>query len=297
MRRVFILSVVCLAAGLTSGCDIKATYPTAAIPTAGVRFINAVPDTAGAFGMDLRFVDQLESNAQFRQNFRNGPASSGSGVNVVTASAGVQFKAVRAGSRQFRIFLDDTLQSVATIVMKDTTVVLEAGKNYTAVLWGRARTGQTPAMRLTFIEETVAPPGAQVAIRVINATAAPIDVRTYVNGTTLPGAATWASVGALGRSSHMLFAPAQMRFNVQPAGGGTALYADNLTLIGAAATSTAGASGRLDIEALPGTTIAGSAITYIVFPPSIVGARTPQTAAFLVNAGMSVWDMRPPYVP
>ena len=293
MRRVFLLSVVCISAGLLTGCDLKEVYPVTAVPTAGVRFINAVPDTAGAFGLDLRFVDELESNAHFRQNFRNGPAASGG----VTASAGVQFKATRAGSRQFRIFLNDTLQSVASVVLRDTTVVLEGGKNYTAILWGNARTGVLPAMQLRFIEETVVSPGAQVAIRVINATFAAIDVRTYPNGGTLPGPATWANVPALGISTHVLTASGQIRYNVQPAGGGTALFADALALIGAAATSTAGAAGRLDIEALPGTTVAGSATTLIVFPRSTAGARTPQTATFIVPAGTNIWDRRPPYIP
>jgi len=291
MRRVFVLSVVCLSAALISGCSMKEVYPTAAVPTAGVRFINAVPDTAGGYGLDLRFVDILESNAQFRQNFRNGPATAGG----VTASAGVQFKAARAGQRQFRIFLSDTIQSAASTVLKDTTVTLEAGRNYTALLMGYARTGSTPAMRLLFFEETVADPGANVAVRVINTTATAIDVRQYPNGGAIPGAATWANVAPMSVSTHITTAPSQIRFNVQPAGGGATLFADGLALIGSPASSTAGASGRIDIEALPGTTIAGSAITFIVFPRSVAGARTPQTAAFQVPAGMSVWDRRPPY--
>ena len=43
------------------------------IPTAGVRFINAVPDSSGAFGFDLRFVDLVESNTQFYVTFRDAP--------------------------------------------------------------------------------------------------------------------------------------------------------------------------------------------------------------------------------
>ena len=132
MRRAYVLSVLCLSVGVLSGCDLKEVYPTAAIPTGGVRFINAVPDTSGAFGMDLRFVDDLESNAQFRQSFRNGPITAGG----VTASGTVQYKAVHAGARRFRIFLNDTIQSIASQVVKDTTVTIEAGWSYTAGLWG-----------------------------------------------------------------------------------------------------------------------------------------------------------------
>lgn len=270
MRRVFVLSFLCLTAGVMAGCGLKEEYLTEVQPTAGVRFINAVPDTAGALGMDLRWVDQVENNAHFRQNFRNGPTTSAG----VTASVGVQFKPVRAGSRRFNIFLDDTLQSLATVVIKDTTVSLVAGKNYTAILWGYARAGAAPSgptlpMRLTFFEETVADPGATlVAVRVINATPNRIDVRAYPSTGVLPGAPTWANMAPLSVSSHVTMAPAQVLYNVQPAGGGATPFVPALTLIGAAASSTAGAGARLDLEALPGTTIAGSATTYIVFPQS-----------------------------
>ncbi len=294
MRRVVLFSVLCLSVGALNGCNDETEILTENIPTAGVRFINGVPDTAGAFGMDFRWVDQVESNAHFRHLFRSG-ATTASGV---TASTAVQFKGVRAGSRHFRIFLDDTLQSVASIVLKDSTVTLEAGKNYTAILWGYSRTGQTPSVKLSFFEETVAAPAAnQVAVRVLNATGAPIDVRQYETGSAVPATATWANVAALSASTHIAVDTGLIRFNVQPAGGGTALFADAQLLAGAPATSTAGVSGRLDIEALPGTLVPGSAITFIVWPRSVAGTRTPQTAAFLVPAGSSVWDRRPPYIP
>ncbi len=282
MRRVVTLSVLSLSAGLLVGCDLKEVYPTAAQPLAGVRFINAVPDTAGAFGMDLRFVDILESNAHFRQGFRNVPVTSGG----VTGSTGVQFKHARAGQRQFRIFLDDTIAALATTIIKDTTVTLVAGRNYTALLYGYANPGGpnrpagAPTMKLDFFEETVADPGTGVAVRVINATHNALDVRQYPNGGVLPGAATWANMLPLTVSTHVtVVAPAQTRFNVQPAGGGTTPFADALTLIGAAASSSTGIAGaKLDIEALPGTSVAGSATTLIVFPQSIV--ELPRVAKF-----------------
>lgn len=292
MRRLLLLSMLCVTAGAISGCSLDEVHPTENIPYAGVRFINAVPDTAGAFGMDLRFVDQPENNAHFRIGFRSGPTTSGG----VTASTGVQFKATRAGSRQFRIFLNDSLQAVASVVLKDTIVTLEAGRNYTALLLGNARTTAPPAMRLVFFEETVADPGAQVALRVINTTPTAIDVRHYPDAGAVPAAATWANVASLSVSAHVLATPGRIRYNVRPAGGGANLFADALALIGVAASSTAGTGAPLDIEATPGTTVAGSAITLIVWPRSTAGARTPQTAAFQVPAASSIWDRRPPYI-
>src|SRR4029079_9322749 len=105
MRRIFLLSTLCFAASVVSACKPEETFTTDAVPTAGVRFINAVPDTGAAFGLDFRFVDIVENSDQFRITFRNNPHPSGGG----TAAAAIQYKAAKAGSRHFRIFLDDTL--------------------------------------------------------------------------------------------------------------------------------------------------------------------------------------------
>ena len=283
MRRIFQLSLACLAAGALSACSTPSEVTNVPIPpTAGVRFINAVPDTAGSYGLDFRFIDIVESNAQFRIPFRNSPSTSAG----VTASTAIEYKAARAGERKFRVFLSDSLGSVASTVLKDSTLTLEAGKNYTVVMWGFARTGSTPSMKLSVIEESVADPGTNVALRVLNTTAAPIDVRKYASTGTVPTEPTWAAVARLSASSYVTVAPGQFKYNVQPAGGGTPLFADALAMIGA--------PGTIDIEALPGTTVAGSAVTLIVFPPSVAGSNTPQTSAFKVPAGSFMWDRRPP---
>ena len=282
MRSIFRASVLCLAIVAGGACNPDEVISTENIPTAGVRFINAVPDTGAAYGLDFRFVDLAENNAQFRVQFRNNPATSGG----VTASTQIQYKPARAGARHFRIFLSDSLQSVATVVLKDSTINIEAGKNYTVMLWGNARSAGADKMKLSVWEEAVADPGTNVALRVINATGAPIDVRQYVSTGTVPAAATWAAVAPLSASTYVTAAPAQFRFNVQPGGGGTTLFNDALALIGQA--------GTVDAEALPGTTVAGSAITAIVFPRSVAGSKAPQAAAFTVPAISFMWDRRPP---
>lgn len=282
MRSITKLSILCLTAGVVSACKPDEIIRTEDIPTAGVRFINAVPDT---MALDFRFVDLVESNAHFRIAFRNNVVTTGG----VPASTQIQYKGARAGARQFRIFLNDTLQSVASTVVKDSTLNLVAGTNYTVILWGYANPGGpnrpagAPAMRLTVIEETVADPGANVALRVLNATPTAIDVRTYPASGTAPAAATFANVAPLTASTYVTTAPAQTRYNVQPAGGGAALFADPLALIGAAAT--------VDIEAAPGTTVAGSAVTLIVFPRSVAGSRAPNVTT---PSGSFMWDRRPP---
>jgi hypothetical protein len=290
MRRFLSLLVVCLVAGAAGACHPETIIATEDIPTAGVRFINAVPDTAGAYGLDMRFVDITENSAQFRITFRNNPsAAAGGGVG----SSQVEYKPSRAGSRHFVIFLDDSLQAVTQIKLKDTTVTLTAGKNYTAILWGQARAGGSPAMKLTFFEEAVPDPGTQVALRVINATAGAIDVTQYVKGAALPGTPTWSSVAAMSISSYVTAAPGTIMYNVRAAGSATNMFTDIQALLGVAASSSAGTS-TLDIAPIPGTAIAGSAVTLVVFPASVPGTRVPQTNAFLVPAGSFIWDRRPP---
>src|SRR3954470_24925176 len=208
MRRSVKFSLLCLAAGAGACSTPELEHPTEVLPYAGVRFINAVPDSAGAFGLDFRFVDLLESNAHFRITFRNSPVSAG--TPAVVAATGIQYKGAREGNRNFRIFLDDTLASIASKVLKDTTVAIVQQHNYTAMLWGNGRSASTTfagsggdKMALTFWEEDVtAPAAAKVKLRVINATSAPLDVYAFT-GATVPATATWAAVPAYSRSAYV----------------------------------------------------------------------------------------------
>ena len=53
-------------------------------------------------------------------------------------------------------------------------------------LFANARSAGSDKMRLTVIDETAPDPGSQVALRVINATSAPIDVSQYASTATVP---------------------------------------------------------------------------------------------------------------
>jgi hypothetical protein len=253
-------AMVCGVVGVAIGCDVpEKVVETTTGPTAGVRFINAVPDTQA---LDFRFVDMPENSAHWNIGFRNNPVTG----SCVTGSSLIQYKPARAGSRRFKIFLNDTIQAVASQFLKDTTVTLEAGKLYTALLWGYA--GSTPAMQLTFMEDNPPDPGDQVAVRVLNATGNTYDVRHYVPSNTtnnVPPAATWAGVGPLTATSYVMVDPGSIRFNTQPAGGAT-LVADALALPGSAAPA-------IGFDAIPGTTVAGSAVTAVIFPLSVAGSK------------------------
>src|SRR5215510_8015073 len=277
MRRFILLSTFCLAAGVVSACKPEEEIASPVAPKAGVRFINAVPDSGGANGFDFRFVDYVENSGAYNVTFRNLPQPTDTGVNRVVASALIQFKPAKIGARHFRIFLSDTLQSIASVVIKDSTLNLEAGHNYTLLLWGNARSlDPATKMRLNVIDETVANPVATIALRVINTTTGAVDVRQYVDPGTVPTTPpSWANLAGLSISTYQQVAPSRIRFNVQPAGGGTSLFGDALALLGQPAGTDPklanGCTVGVDCIATPGTTVAGSAVTLIVFPASVAG--------------------------
>lgn len=288
MRRFLQFSALVLAAGAMA-CQPEELVVTEDIPTAGVRFIHAVPDTTL---LDFRAVDIVENSQFYGVRYRP--------VNAVF------YKNARAGARHFKIFLSPNTNlpsaqqhAMASTVIQDISVTLEAGHNYTFILWGYATGAGTPSMKLDILDDTPPDPGANIAIRVLNvAGLGALDVKAYPSTGAPPGTATWANVGPQSASAYVSMAPAaanaDVRFNVTPAGGGAALFADpNSGLTGIPAT--------VDIEATPGTRIAGSAISAIVFPRSVAGTGAPQGTVGGINFSnpgmMFVWDRRPPRAP
>jgi len=278
MRRILKFSALCLAAGVLNGCRPEEVILTEDIPTAGVRFIHAVPDTGA---MDMRPVDIVENSTFYNVGFR--------GTSLLF------YKNARAGARHFRIFLSPDLaltaeeqQAMASTVVKDTTVTLEAGHRYTFILWGFSRPGSSPGMRLDVIDDNPADPGTAVALRLVNAGAGlgAIDGRFYVTGGTPPTAPSWAAVPELSASAYVSTPPGSIRYNVRSAGSATNLFADATALAGVAAT--------VDLDAQPGTTIAGSAVSGFVFPRSVAGSKA---ANFTTPGIIFVWDRRPPRAP
>jgi hypothetical protein len=280
MRRIIPLSV--LAIGAVMACSEPETViPTAAIPAAGVRFINAVPDTGAAFGLDMRFVDFVESNAQFRIPFRNAISSTSPFVSTLT-----EYKFAKEGNRHFVIFLDDTIQTIAQVKLKDSTFGFVQAHNYTLLLQGNARSSGADKMRLTIMDETVPDPGTQVALRAVNTTGNPIEVRVYAQGGTVPAAADW-TIPAYSASPYITKAPGVYLYNVRSAGSATNLVATD-------AATAPGTPATVDIEAIPGTNVAGSAVSAFIYPPSVAGSKAPQGGAFNSTAISFNWDRRPP---
>lgn len=302
MPRILKFSLGWTVAAVTlSACTPETVVPTENIPTAGVRFIHAVPDTGT---MDFRFVDLVENNAQWNVAFRNSVVIAANSP----ASTYVQYKPARAGQRHFRIFMHGDCsptscnQALATQVVKDTTVTLAAGRLYTALLWGYAnptgpnRPAGAPPLQLAFFEETVADASPQVSVRVINTAEYAVNVGYYRradSSATAPAAMQWSNVAPLSRMDHITVAPDTLLFTVRASTApATPLFGDRRAMIGAAAIPPNVAPGPID--AVPGTMVPGSAVTAIVWPRSVAGS----TAAASTTPSISfVWDRRPPRPP
>ncbi|HTL04654.1 MAG TPA: DUF4397 domain-containing protein [Gemmatimonadales bacterium] len=288
MRNLFALSMLCLGAGIVTACNPEQVVKTEDIPTAGIRFVNAVPDTGA---MDFRPVDIVENSQFYNVAFRS--------------TTLLYYKNARAGTRHFTVFRAPTatdpaavqLATAQTVVADLPAEVLEAGKLYTYILWGYARTGSSPSMRITRITDDPADPGAQVALRVINAclpgtcgasATGAVDVRVFTTAAGIGAPATsWTSVAPLTAApfQNVPVATAAYTFDFRPPGGvttGTALASGAAPL---------GAAETVDIQALPGTSVAGSAVTAILFSRS---APSSQGGSITTPGVIFVWDRRPP---
>jgi len=287
MRRIFPISLLCLASGAVLACTPEQVIETEQIPTAGIRFIHAVPDTGQ---MDFRPVDIVENTTFYNVAFRS--------------TTLLYYKNARAGTRHFKIFRTPNQNASAaeqiavaqTVVFDLPNEELEAGKRYTYLLWGFSRTGSAPAMRVTRITDDPADPGTQVAVRVIN-TCLPgvcgtsadgaVDARVFTAAQTINSpASTWAAVAPLTASAYANVATnSAYTFDFRPVGGATAGAAL------ASGTGPAGTAQTIDQEAIPGTNVAGSAVTAILYSRNVVGSQ----ATTATTPGVTfLWDRRPP---
>lgn len=291
MRRILKLSLACLTVGLAGACKTaELVHPTGFQPVGGVRFINAVPDSSGALGMNFHFVDIVENSFQYHVTFRNTPNAASPFTSTQTEYKGT----LQGGSRHLRLFLDDTIQAVATTILADTTLNIVAGHNYTAIEWGAGRLAAPNNMRLSVWEETVPSPGVNVSLRALNTTNASVDVRVYLGplsaATAAATAITW-TIPAYTASPYISVVPGSYFYNVVPTGSPTTttLFADGATLAGTAANcdGLVCLTGQFaDIDATAGSTVPGSAITGVIFPKVFVAEVVPTApTAALAGAG------------
>jgi hypothetical protein len=239
-------------------------------PVAYVRFVNAIPDSGA---QDWRFVDEIEGspntlNLAFRGIF-----------------PGATYQPAASGDRHLRIFqssfdqgFNDPNQaspSIVSTVFLDSTFNLAAGQHYTIMAVGNLRAPKTA--KFVIIPDNFADPGASIAVRVVNTGLAPIDVYGSASGGTsaLPSSPLVPALASFAASQWTTMGTGALALRAE-ATGSTALPA----MVDATAPAGVAANRDLNLTAIGGSTIAGSAFTAFMFPAAVAGSR-----AALVVAG------------
>ena len=253
-----------MALAVLAGCSEASNDPTTPTipPLAYVRYINAVPDTLNT---TVRFIDQVEySPFTF--------------VNVPYRGLGQgNYQGAAAGSRKLRVFTADAVDYTTagnTAILVDTTITLEAGKYYTLLHAGNARTGSSPKQRLTVINDVFPAAGSNIAVRAIHTAYGLGSADIYATATTttaLSGTPLFRGVAEGAVSAYVTTAPGAFATQIAAAGSTTSLVA---------AAAPAGTAGTTSVDPVGGATQAGSVITAIAFPATPANKAGPATTRF-----------------
>jgi hypothetical protein len=270
MKRLAIALVVAAGTATLVACggDIGAITPP--MPQlAFTRFVDAVPDSGG---MDWRFVDVIE----------NSPTTFG--LNFRSSFPGATYQATGPGPRHLRIFQTSTDINLTQRVLFDTTFDFTAGTHYTLLVAGSMRTGQG---KLYILTDDFTDPGAQIAVRIVNAGAGAVDLYASAKGdTTALPAALVSGLDNFASTKYMTMpvGPLDLRGF---ATGSTTFPA----MVDVVAPAGLAADRANDLTAVGGSTQAGSVLTAFIVPKSVGGS----TATSFANPGIIfVVDKHPP---
>jgi hypothetical protein len=233
-----------------------------------IRFINAIPDSGS---QDWRFVDAVEGS----------PSTTGLPFRGIFP--GATYQAVTAGRRHLKIFqssLDPTFAdptkatpAIVSTVFVDSTFTLEMGKHYTIAAVGSLR---AKTAKFVILTDEYTDPGTSIAVRAVNlGTPTPLDVYTSPTGGTAALPAPFAAALApFAATTWKTSAPGAFTLRANAAGT-TTLPA----MVDAAAPAGVAADKVLNLTAIGGSTIAGTAFTAFLFPPATTGSLAAQVVA------------------
>jgi len=278
-RLRFSLRCVVPMALLAAACKKDATFAEPIPPQAAVHWMHAVPDTGE---MDLRPIDMVSNAGSYDQVFR--------GSNMY-------YQGIDAGTHEIRVFMSSPNPTITGTPILDTTVTFTSSSSYTVIHTGFARTGSTPGRSLWVIPDDAPDPGANnVGIRIVNAGVGMgnVDVNiTRRSSDTLPDAPAVANLAYRSVSNYLSVARDTLVTGT-----------DSLRVVVTAAGTKApvlfslkfqrGLAGSSLANPIGGATVAGSVMTAVIVPPSVLGSTAPQTAAFTVPTAVILVDRRPP---
>ena len=268
-RFKFGFGLACMVAlGACAGDASKVFYADPG-QNAYIRFVNAIPDSGA---QDWRFVDQVEGSPSIA-------ALSFRGI-----WPGASYQPAAAGNRHLKVFqssLDPTFgdptkasPAIVSTVFVDSTFTLTAGTHYTIMAVGSLR---SKTAKFVILTDNYADPGSNVAVRVVNVGAAPsLDVYGSATGgsSTLPASPFAAGVGQYAASQWVTMPPGALVLRGNAAGSKTLPAMVDVT-----APAGVAADKTLNLTAVGGSTIAGSAFTAFIFPSAVTGSLAAQVIA------------------
>jgi hypothetical protein len=278
MKRAHAVLLLAISASLVACDENNGPFTAPNTPVAYTRFVNAVPDT---FATDWRFIDQLELSPV--------------GLQVAFRSF-TPYQQTAPGSRHIRIFPNPggTFPAINVVsqVLIDTTVTLTAGSYYTFVHVGFTRAGQSPADRLMVIEDKIADPAANIAVKAVHVGSGMSNVDLFAADEAatapLPSSPLFSAVGFGSVTNYSTRAPGAFALRMTTSGQTTPVMASVNVPRGDAGNPAANA------DPIGGSTLAGSVISAFVFPRSVAGSVAPQTAAFQAPSIVYIIDRNPP---
>lgn len=267
---------LCCVLAVAAGCKKDATFTEVLPPQAAVHWIHAVPDTGE---MDMRPVDIISNAGLFDAVFR--------GSNMF-------YQGMDAGTRQIRVFMSSTNPAITGVPILDTTATFTSPNSYTVIHTGFARTGSSPGRVLWIVPDAGADPGAvNVGIRILHAGAGMANVNVSVTRhatDTLPDAPPVSNLAYKGIGNYFTVAR-------------DSVAADSLRVVVTAAGTKApvlfsiklprGIAGTTTNNPIAGASVAGSVITAVIVPASVVGSTAPQGGAFAAPSAVFLVDRRP----
>ena len=287
LSRVFALTLL---AGAVVACSDDDGGTTGLPALAGVRFVNALPDTVAldfrVLGPSITFAPQ-HLEVRYREFSSHRPVAVGS-HDVLAFFSGFD-------SRD-----EDDVQTI----IGEATPTFTEGVNRSIILMGFARPGATPAKQV-LITEDMPPARAEniYHLRAVHAGAGlgSVDIFVRASGAATPATPVIADV-AYGEVTPYVALPVvrtgtatadTLEIVAVPVGGGTAIVS-KLPL---------GSAGTTAEEGTAGTRFAGGALTALITPRSVAGSRATQDAAtattprYAVPAIVLMADRRTPRTP
>jgi hypothetical protein len=270
MRRLTIGLALAGAAILGACNDAGKVFLADNGPVAYVRFVNAIPDSGG---QDWRFVDAVEGsptviNMRFRGIF-----------------PGTSYQSASAGRRHLRIFqsatdptFTDPLQATPALVSTvfiDSAFTLVAGTHYTIMAVGNLRAPRTA--KLVILTDDYGDPAAGIAVRTVNTgVTGSIDVYGSTSGgtTALPSTPLVATLASYAASPWVSMSTGALTLRANSAGSRTLP-----AMIDAIAPAGVAANRGMNLTAIGGSTIAGTAFTAFIFPPAVTGSSAAAVGA------------------